>query len=166
METTANAAEAELLKRGEDGAETGSSELTELKQKRCKEVLGFAKLTHWRTAIFFLSLFLCLTTVFAFSFIIPCPVRPQYLVSWNRTFSEASAYNCALFIAWLFLNVWLTAAGSFSVAAAYDFLTTEDTSRDKVKDILFVLSSSEGSQNNTCADAGITCSSSLLTFTE
>lgn len=40
--------------------------------------------------------------------------------------------------------------------ATYDFLATEDTNRDKVKDILFVLRSSEGSQNNTCTEAGKT----------
>lgn len=126
MENTVNAAEVDPLKRAEDGGETPPS--TELKKKSRKEVLGFAKLTHWRTAVFFLSLFLCLTIVFAFSFIIPCPVRPQYLSSWNRTFPEA---------------------------ATYDFLATEDTNRDKVKDILFVLRSSEGSQNNTCTGAGL-----------
>ncbi|XP_051274609.1 protein FAM234A [Dicentrarchus labrax] len=129
METTDSATEGDPLKRGEDGAETGTApSATELKKKSCKEVLGFSKLTHWRTAVFFLSLFLCLTIVFAFSFIIPCPVRPQYLISWNRTFSEA---------------------------ATYDFLAIEDASKDKVMDVLFVLKNTEGSQNNTCAGAGL-----------
>ncbi|XP_076616758.1 protein FAM234A [Chaetodon auriga] len=129
METTGSATEGDPLKRGEDGAETGTApSAAELKKKSCKEVLGFAKLTHWRTAVFFLSLFLCLTIVFAFSFIIPCPVRPQYLLSWNRTFSEA---------------------------ATYDFLAIEDTSKDKVMDVLFVVKNTEGSQNNTCAGAGL-----------
>ncbi|XP_040885269.1 protein FAM234A [Toxotes jaculatrix] len=123
METTERATEDDPLKRGEDGVES-----TELKKKSCKEVLGFAKLTHWRTAVFFLSLFLCLTIVFAFSFIIPCPVRPQYLVSWNRTFYEA---------------------------ATYDFLAIEAASNDKVMDVLFVLRIREGSPNNTCAYAGL-----------
>lgn len=99
MESTGSAAEADPLKRGEDGVETGTApSATELK-KSCKEGLGFSKLTHWRTAVFFFSLFLCLTIVFAFSFIIPCPVRPQYLISWNRTFPEASVYNHTLSIA-------------------------------------------------------------------
>lgn len=91
METTDLATEADPLKRGDDRAETGTApSATELKKRKsCKEVMGFGKLTHWRTAVFFLSLFVCLTIVFAFSFIIPCPVRPQYLVTWNRTFSEA-----------------------------------------------------------------------------
>lgn len=103
MESTGSAAtEADSLKRGEDGVETGTApSATELKKKSCKEGLGFSKLTHWRTAVFFFSLFLCLTIVFAFSFIIPCPVRPQYLISWNRTFPEASAYNHMLSIALL-----------------------------------------------------------------
>ncbi|XP_070708495.1 protein FAM234A [Pempheris klunzingeri] len=129
METTGSATEGDPLKRGEDGAETGTApSATELNKKSCKEVLGFAKLTHWRTAVFFLSLFLCLTIVFAFSFIIPCPVRPQYLITWNRTFFQA---------------------------ATYDFLAFEDASKDKVMDVLFVLRNTEGSQNNTCAGAGL-----------
>ncbi|XP_023255914.1 protein FAM234A [Seriola lalandi dorsalis] len=129
MESTDHATEGDPLKRGEDGAETGTApSATELNKKSCKEVLGFAKLTHWRTAVFFLSLFICLTIVFAFSFVIPCPVRPQYLISWNRTFSEA---------------------------ATYDFLAIEAASSDKVMDVLYVLKMREGSQNNTCADAGL-----------
>ncbi|XP_042364418.1 protein FAM234A [Plectropomus leopardus] len=126
METTGSATEGDPLKRGEDGAETGTA--TELKKKSCKEVLGLSKLTHWRTAVFFFSLFLCLTIVFAFSFIIPCPVRPQYRITWNRTFSQA---------------------------ATYDFLAVEDTSKDKVNDVLFVVKDTEGSQNNTCVNAGL-----------
>ncbi|XP_031699586.1 protein FAM234A [Anarrhichthys ocellatus] len=130
METTGSATEGDPLKRGEDGAETGTvSSASELKKKKsCKEVLGFSKLTHWRTAVFFFSLFLCLTIVFAFSFIIPCPVRPQYLVSWNKTFSEA---------------------------ATYDFLAIEDASKDKVMDVLFVIKNTEVSLNKTCTDAGL-----------
>lgn len=91
MESTGNAAEADPLKRGEEGGEPGPvpSPATELRKKGCKEAIGFAKLTHWRTAVFFFSLFLCLTIVFAFSFIIPCPVRPQYLASWNRTYNDS-----------------------------------------------------------------------------
>ncbi|XP_019939001.1 protein FAM234A [Paralichthys olivaceus] len=127
METTDHATEGDPLKRGEE--ETGPApSATELKKKSCKEVLGFAKLTHWRTAVFFFSLFLCLTIVFAFSFIIPCPVRPQYLVSWNRTFSEAETF---------------------------DFLAVEAASSDKVLDVLFVLKTRECSVNNTCANAGL-----------
>ncbi|CAL1599188.1 unnamed protein product [Knipowitschia caucasica] len=116
--------EGDPLKR-EDGAE-GGAPTTEIK-KGCKE-LDFAKLTHWRTAVFFFSLFLCLTVVFAFSFIIPCPVRPQYLISWHRTFNDT---------------------------ATYDFLAIEDANKDKVMDVLFVVRSSEVSQNKTCAGKGL-----------
>lgn len=91
METTDCPTEGEPLKSGEDGVEPPATEL----KRGCKEVLGLSKLTHWRTAVFFLSLFLCLTVVFAFSFIIPCPVRPQYLASWNRTFPGAGV--CVFF---------------------------------------------------------------------
>ncbi|KAG7264989.1 hypothetical protein CRUP_017149, partial [Coryphaenoides rupestris] len=104
---------------GEDG-KVGSGGLG---QRNCRGGLSFAKLSHWRTAIFFFSLFLCLTIVFAFSFVIPCPVRPQYLATWNRTFPQA---------------------------ATYDFLAFEDANKDKVMDVLFVLKDTEGTQNNTC----------------
>ncbi|KAM9425290.1 protein FAM234A isoform 1-T2 [Pholidichthys leucotaenia] len=124
METTDRATEGDPLKT-EDGTGTGPT-ATEL-NKSCKE-LHFSKLTHWRTAVFFLSLFLCLTIVFAFSFIIPCPVRAQYYITWNRTFSEA---------------------------AAYDFLAIHHASEDKVMDVLFVLKSGADSQNRSCTDAGL-----------
>ncbi|XP_077407067.1 protein FAM234A [Vanacampus margaritifer] len=129
METTDCPTEGDPLKRGEDGVETTTAppSTTELK-RGCKEMLGLSKLTHWRTAVFFLSLFLCLTVVFAFSFIIPCPVRPQYLSSWNRTFSGAETYY---------------------------FLALEDASKDKVKDVLLVVKTTEASLNNTCGNAGL-----------
>ncbi|KAM9837320.1 protein FAM234A isoform 1-T2 [Aulostomus maculatus] len=129
METADHATEGDPLKREGDGTEMGTAPATsEQKRKSCKEVLGITKLTHWRTAVFFFSLFLCLTIVFAFSFVIPCPVRPQYLTSWNRTFFGA---------------------------ATYDFLAIEDASKDKVMDVLFVIKDTEGSLNNTCKDAGL-----------
>lgn len=126
MENSDHATEGDPLKR-EDGVEAGRTASSTDQKKSCKD-LGCAKLTHWRTAVFFFSLFLCLTVVFAFSFIIPCPVRPQYLISWNRTFNGS---------------------------ATYDFLAVEDTNKDKVSDVLFVLKSSEGSQNTTCVGAGL-----------
>ncbi|XP_072311668.1 protein FAM234A [Eucyclogobius newberryi] len=128
MENSDHPTEGDPLKR-EDGAKAGmpASTSTEKLKKSCKD-FGFAKLTHWRTAVFFFSLFLCLTVVFAFSFIIPCPVRPQYLISWNRTFNDT---------------------------ATYDFMAVEDASKDKVMDVLFVIKSSEGSQNNSCAGEGL-----------
>uniref|UniRef100_A0A3Q4I6A2 Family with sequence similarity 234 member A n=1 Tax=Neolamprologus brichardi TaxID=32507 RepID=A0A3Q4I6A2_NEOBR len=128
METTDQATEGDPLKTGEDGAEAGTvPSATELKKKSCKE-LGFSKLSHWRTAVFFLSLFLCLTIVFAFSFIIPCPVRPQYLVTWNSSFPGAATYN---------------------------FLAFEHANEDKVMDVLFVLKTTEVTQNRSCADEGL-----------
>lgn len=109
METTDHATEGDPLKGGEDQVEAGTApSAAEQTKKSCKEVLGFAKLNHWRTAIFFLSLFVCLTIVFAFSFIIPCPVRPQYLSTWNRTFSEAGEYSGALLLLCNVLNALIT----------------------------------------------------------
>lgn len=129
MDSTDSSNEGDPLKRGQDGVEVGTAApATELRRKSCKEALGLSKFNHWRTAIFFLSLFLCLTIVFAFSFIIPCPVRPQYLAAWNRTFIGA---------------------------ATYDFLAIDDTSRDKVMDIMFVVKDSNVSQEKTCEDAGL-----------
>lgn len=126
MENSDHPTEGDPLKR-EDGVEAGrTASPTELK-KGCKD-LGFAKLTHWRTAVFFFSLFLCLTVVFAFSFVIPCPVRPQYLISWSRNFSETATYN---------------------------FLAVEDASKDKVNDVFFVLKSGKDSQNNSCVGEGL-----------
>lgn len=178
MDPTGSAAEADPLKRGEDGVETGTApSATELKKKKsCNEGLGFSKLTHWRTAVFFFSLFLCLTIVFAFSFIIPCPVRPQYLISWNMTFPEASAYNHVLSIALLHLLRCKSPVSSPSLhrllicrfpsqfplsplppAVTYDFIAIEDASKDKVMDVLVVVRNNEGSKNNTCSGEGMRC---------
>ncbi|KAM8889086.1 protein FAM234A [Synchiropus picturatus] len=124
MENADCPTEGDPLKRERDGVESGT--VTGLRKKG---VLALSKRTHWQTALFFLSLFLCLTIVFAFSFIIPCPVRPQYSVTWSRNFAGA--------------------------AAAYDFLAIEDANKDKVMDVLFVIKGSEGSLNNTCGGAGL-----------
>lgn len=43
--------------------------------------------------------------------------------------------------------------------ASYDFLSVQDASKDKVMDVLFVLRDTEGTLNNTCADAGVTFAS-------
>ncbi|KAM9504458.1 protein FAM234A-like isoform 2-T2 [Salvelinus alpinus] len=118
MEPTEHATEADPLKR--EAVEGGGA----VPSAQTKKSLGLSKLTHWRTAVFFLSLFLCLI-VYTFSFIIPCPVRPQYLTFWNCTFLQA---------------------------ATYDFLALEDASKDKVMDVLFVLDS-KGNQNISCFDA-------------
>ncbi|RVE59654.1 hypothetical protein OJAV_G00190780 [Oryzias javanicus] len=124
MESTEHPTEADPLRR-EDGAETAPSAS---EQRENTKNVGVPKRTHWRTAIFFLSLFICLTIVFAFSFILPCPVRAQYLKTWNRTFSEA---------------------------ATYDFLAVEHASSDQMVDILFVLKNTEGANNMSCASAGL-----------
>lgn len=50
----------------------------------------------------------------------------------------------------------------FSATATYDFLAIEDASKDKVMDVVFVLKNTQGSQNNTCDDAGIKCYSILI----
>ncbi|XP_052452602.1 protein FAM234A isoform X1 [Carassius gibelio] len=116
--------EAEPLK-GEE-AEGGVS-----KKKSCSEKLGLPHLTGWRTAALLLSLLLCLAVVFTFSFILPCPVRPQYFSTWNHTLPDA---------------------------ATYDFLAVEDTNEDKVLDVLFIYKDSEASRN-TCLseDFSIPC---------
>ncbi|XP_067100278.1 protein FAM234A [Osmerus mordax] len=125
------ATETDPMKSGEAGVEDGQTPPTQLKKKKsCSEGLGFTKLSHWRTAAFFFSLFLCLTIVFAFSFIMPCPVRPQYLSAWNRTFPQA---------------------------ATYDFLDIEDANKDKVLDVLFIRKDSVGGPNITCAGLPTPC---------
>uniref|UniRef100_A0A1A7W9H8 Integrin alpha FG-GAP repeat containing 3 n=1 Tax=Iconisemion striatum TaxID=60296 RepID=A0A1A7W9H8_9TELE len=130
MESSDHAMEGDPLKRGEDGTETvtGAASASEPKKSSCKEGLGLSRLTHWRTAVFFLSLFLCLIIVFAFSFIMPCPVRAQYLVTWKKTFSES---------------------------VAYEFLAFEHSNNDKVKDVLFVIKNTNGTLNQTCTESGL-----------
>ncbi|XP_056307100.1 protein FAM234A [Danio aesculapii] len=110
--------EAEPLKDGE--AEGGMS-----KEKSCAGKLGLSHLTGWRTAAFLLSIFLCLAVIFAFSFILPCPVRPQYVSTWNRTLPDA---------------------------ATYDFLAVEDANEDKVLDVIFIYRDYDASRN-TCLNA-------------
>jgi len=161
MDTTGSATEGDPLNRGEDGAETAAT-ATELKKKSCEGVWGLSRLTHWRTAVFFFSLFLCLTIVFAFSFIIPCPVRPQYRVTWNRTFSDAGVWRSPL--GGVLPFVGLTAFTSPPATATYDFLAIEDVSKDKVMDVLFVLKNTEGSRNSSCDAAGMKCYSILIVF--
>ncbi|XP_043082066.1 protein FAM234A [Puntigrus tetrazona] len=127
-DASGNGFEAEPLKGGE--AEGGVS-----KKKSCTEKLGLSHLTGWRTAAFLLSLFLCLAVVFAFSFILPCPVRPQYSSTWNRTLPDA---------------------------ASYDFLAVEDTNEDKVLDVLFIYKDSEASRN-TCLSEDLSVPCLVLT---
>ncbi|KAL2078533.1 hypothetical protein ACEWY4_026218 [Coilia grayii] len=115
---------------GEVGGAGVSASTPPLKKKGpCGGGLRLSRLSGWRTAAFLLSLFLCLTIVFAFSFILPCPTRPQYQATWNRT---------------------------LPAAATYDFLAIECVNDDKVKDVIFTYKSSEGTEvNNTCELKGL-----------
>ncbi|XP_060503903.2 protein FAM234A [Panthera onca] len=93
-------------------------------------------LSGCRTVAFFLSLFVCLSVVFAVSFIIPCPDRPASQGTW-RVY-----YNAAV---------------------TYDFLATEDINRDRIQDVLFLYKNTNSSNNSnlSCADEGF---SSPCTF--
>ncbi|XP_054913688.1 protein FAM234A [Poeciliopsis prolifica] len=126
METAEQDTEDSPLKSAGDGPEAAAA-AAQLQQKSCK--VGLSRMSHWRTAVFFLSLFLCLTVVFAFSFVIPCPERPQYHLNWSRDFSDAVTYN---------------------------FLAVEHANSDKVMDVLIVIRSPESSPNKSCSDAGLT----------
>lgn len=50
---------------------------------------------------------------------------------------------------------WPDRVFCFHPTASYDFLSIQDASKDKVMDVLFVLRDTEGTLNNTCADAGV-----------
>nr|XP_013032343.2 protein FAM234A isoform X2 [Anser cygnoides]XP_013032345.2 protein FAM234A isoform X2 [Anser cygnoides]XP_047919205.1 protein FAM234A isoform X2 [Anser cygnoides]XP_047919214.1 protein FAM234A isoform X2 [Anser cygnoides]XP_047919223.1 protein FAM234A isoform X2 [Anser cygnoides]XP_047919236.1 protein FAM234A isoform X2 [Anser cygnoides] len=95
-----------------------------------KQSSQLSRLSRWRTAAFFISLFLCLIIVFAFSFIIPCPERPVSERTWFRNYENA---------------------------VAYQFLAIEDVNKDKVQDVIFAFRASNGSSssNNTCLDEGL-----------
>ncbi|NWI95064.1 F234A protein, partial [Pitta sordida] len=95
-----------------------------------KQSPGLSRLSRWRTAAFFVSLFLCLIIVFAFSFIIPCPERPVSEKTWFRNYNNA---------------------------VAYPFLSIQDVNEDKVQDVLFAFKSSNGSGsfNTSCLDEGL-----------
>ncbi|XP_074014743.1 protein FAM234A [Numenius arquata] len=95
-----------------------------------KQSSRLSRLSRWRTAAFFISLFLCLIIVFAFSFIIPCPERPVSERTWFRNYDNA---------------------------VAYPFLAVEDVNEDKVQDVLFAFKASNGSGsfNRTCLDEGL-----------
>ncbi|NWU01167.1 F234A protein, partial [Urocynchramus pylzowi] len=98
-------------------------------ERRIVKSSGLSRLSRWRTAAFFISLFLCLIIVFAFSFIIPCPERPVSEKTWFQYFNNAVPYK---------------------------FLAIEDVSEDKVQDVLFAFKSSNGSRfNMSCLDEGL-----------
>lgn len=60
-----------------------------------KQPSQLSRLSRWRTAAFFISLFLCLIIVFAFSFIIPCPERPVSERTWFRNYDNAGELDVA-----------------------------------------------------------------------
>ncbi|NXO80028.1 F234A protein, partial [Sitta europaea] len=99
-------------------------------ERRIVKSSGLSRLSRWRTAAFFISLFLCLIIVFAFSFIIPCPERPVSERTWFQYYNNA---------------------------VPYPFLVIEDVSEDKVQDVLFAFKSSNGSSrfNMSCLDQGL-----------
>ncbi|TRY92897.1 hypothetical protein DNTS_005711 [Danionella cerebrum] len=113
----------------------GETEGGVAKEKSCAGRLGLSHLSGWRTAALLLSLFLCLLVVFAFSFILPCPVRPQYHSSWNHTLPDA---------------------------VTYDFLAVEDTNEDKVLDVFFIYKDADASRN-TCLAADLFAPCLVLT---
>ncbi|XP_061456148.1 protein FAM234A isoform X2 [Rhineura floridana] len=97
------------------------------------------RLSRWRTAAFFLSLFLCLAVVFAFSFVIPCPVRPVSQRTWSRTYANATTYT---------------------------FLAVGDVNQDRVQDVLFAFQASNGSSsgvNGSCSSEGFASPCAFLT---
>ncbi|KAM9372587.1 protein FAM234A [Phaethornis superciliosus] len=95
-----------------------------------KQSSQLSRLSRWRTAAFFISLFLCLIIVFAFSFIIPCPERPVSERTWFRNYDDA---------------------------VAYQFLAIEDVNEDKVQDVVFAFRAGNGSSsfNTSCLDEGL-----------
>ncbi|NXC93046.1 F234A protein, partial [Certhia familiaris] len=99
-------------------------------ERRIVKSSGLSRLSRWRTAAFFISLFLCLIIVFAFSFIIPCPERPVSERTWFQYYNNA---------------------------VPYPFLAVEDANEDKVQDVLFAFKSSNGSSrfNMSCLDQGL-----------
>uniref|UniRef100_A0A8C3V387 Family with sequence similarity 234 member A n=1 Tax=Catharus ustulatus TaxID=91951 RepID=A0A8C3V387_CATUS len=99
-------------------------------ERRIVKSSGLSRLSRWRTAAFFISLFLCLIIVFAFSFIIPCPERPVSERTWFQYYNNA---------------------------VPYPFLAIEDVNEDRVQDVLFAFQSSNGSNsfNMSCQDGGL-----------
>uniref|UniRef100_A0A8D0GRC9 FAM234A/B beta-propeller domain-containing protein n=1 Tax=Sphenodon punctatus TaxID=8508 RepID=A0A8D0GRC9_SPHPU len=116
--------------KNEDGKTQERQKNCAAKADACKKPTQLSQLSRWRTAAFFLSLFLCLIVVFAFSFIIPCPVRPISQRTWYRRYDGEVTYK---------------------------FLAVEDVNRDKVQDVLFVFKSTNGSGhlNRSCSDEGL-----------
>ncbi|XP_067911784.1 protein FAM234A [Heterodontus francisci] len=107
------------------------------KETKIKPLRKFGQLSRCRTAAFFLVLFLSLIVVFAFSFIIPCPVRPVSQRTWTRTFENA---------------------------VSYPFLTLWDVNRDKVTDVIFTFKYSNDSNiNGSCVAEGFSSPCAYVT---
>lgn len=112
------------------------------------------RLSQWRTAAFFLSLYLCLGVAFAFSFVIPCPVRPASRTAWSRAYDDAGEGG------------WAGGRGSrgrarpglthlaLALAVAYAFLGAGDADGDRVQDLLVAFQAGPGSRNASGADHG------------
>lgn len=75
MESKDLEAEIHPLK-NEDGKLQENLENPAKKEDHLKSTPVRSRLSGCRTAVFFLSLFICLLVVFVISFIIPCPDRP------------------------------------------------------------------------------------------
>lgn len=127
MESKDLEAEIHPLK-NEDGKLQENLENPAKKEDHLKSTPVRSRLSGCRTAVFFLSLFICLLVVFVISFIIPCPDRPAS-------------------------QTWRL---DYNTAVTYDFLATEDINRDKVQDVLFLYQTTNGSNgaNQSCADEG------------
>lgn len=88
-----------------------------------------SRLSRCRRVVFFLSLFICLFTVFVISFIVPCPEWSVAQGMWRINFSQAVTYN---------------------------FLGLRDVNMDKIQDVLVLYKSTNTSSNSSgsCSDEG------------
>nr|XP_005990874.1 PREDICTED: protein ITFG3 [Latimeria chalumnae]XP_014340948.1 PREDICTED: protein ITFG3 [Latimeria chalumnae]XP_014340949.1 PREDICTED: protein ITFG3 [Latimeria chalumnae] len=99
MESRDLEVEIQPLKNEDGKAQENHDAVSGQKETVCRKSTKLSKFSRWRTAAFFLSLFLCLIIVFAFAFIIPCPVRPLSEKTWSRTYRNASLLSPCAFIA-------------------------------------------------------------------
>ncbi|XP_038618844.1 protein FAM234A [Tachyglossus aculeatus] len=117
--------------KGEEGKAQPNQEAGAEKKQAAKKVANSSRVSPWRTAAFFLSLFFCLLVVLLLSFILPCPIRQRSEKTWRR---------------------------DYNAAVTYDFLALEDVNMDKVQDVLFLYkgANSDGdTSNRSCADDGL-----------
>ncbi|XP_064415150.1 protein FAM234A [Latimeria chalumnae] len=128
MESRDLEVEIQPLKNEDGKAQENHDAVSGQKETVCRKSTKLSKFSRWRTAAFFLSLFLCLIIVFAFAFIIPCPVRPLSEKTWSRTYRNAMVYN---------------------------FVALFDVNKDKVQDVIFTFKGSNGTLNTSCSDEGL-----------